>query len=154
MKSETCTKCKIKLPATAQFFHRDKSTKSGLRSQCKRCCVKYQKEYQCTIRGKVVHNQAARKYQTTINGHLRQIYKDIKRRCNNLHCKDYKNYGGRGVQNKFKSPDEFVNYIINELKVDPRGLQIDRIDNDGDYKRGNIRFVTCSENLKNKRGKK
>ena len=32
-----------------------------------------------------------------------------------------------------------------------QGLQIDRIDNDDGYCPGNIRFVTCAENLRNKR---
>ena len=41
-------------------------------------------------------------------------------------------------------------YVIDELRVDPRGLQIDRIDNDGHYEKGNIRFVTCVENNNNR----
>ena len=32
-----------------------------------------------------------------------------------------------------------------------QGLQVDRIDNDDGYFPGNIRFVTCAENLRNKR---
>lgn len=77
----------------------------------------------------------------------------IKQRCNNPKYKGYKNYGGRGIRCLFKSSDEFVNYIINELQIDPRKLTIDRIDNDGNYERGNIRFVTQTENLKNRRKK-
>jgi len=44
-----------------------------------------------------------------------------------------------------QSADDFRDYVINELKVDPRGLQIHRIDNDGHYERGNIVFVTREE---------
>lgn len=47
----------------------------------------------------------------------------------------------------------YIPYIINELQVDPRNLTIDRINNDGHYERGNIRFVSYSENLKNRRTK-
>ena len=50
----------------------------------------------------------------------------------------------------FESLDDFRNYVIDVLKADPRGLQIDRINNGGNYEVGNIRFVTCLENNQNK----
>ncbi len=34
---KTCTKCGINKPATTEYFHKDKNTKSGLRSWCKEC---------------------------------------------------------------------------------------------------------------------
>ncbi len=154
MKTKICTECKTELPATGEYFHADKYLKSGLRSRCKECCIKYQKEYQCTAKGRVIHGQASHKYQQTIKGHLRQVYKDIKRRCSNLKCKDYKNYGGRGIKNLFKSSDEFVDYVVNKLRINLCNLQIDRIDNDGNYEPGNIRFVTCKENCNNRRERK
>ena len=78
----------------------------------------------------------------------------MRQRCNNPDQKAYKNYGGRGIKVCFGSADEFVDCVINELQIDPRGLQIDRIDNDGNYERGNIRFVTRRENNENKRPQK
>ncbi len=108
---------------------------------------KAQQKYYKSRKGKGYH----KKYCSTVNGHLRQVYKYIKRRCDNPDCKSYKNYGGRGIQNRFISVEEFLNYVINELQVDPRGLQIDRINNGGNYEKGNIRFVTAGENLKNRR---
>ena len=92
-----------------------------------------------------------RDYYATIVGHLRSVFNNMGQRCNNPSNKYYKDYGGRGIQNKFKSLGDFRDYIINELKVDPRGLQIDRIDNDGHYEEGNIRFVTAKENCNNRR---
>lgn len=89
----------------------------------------------------------------TIIDCLRSRFHQIKQRCNNPKNKDYKNYGGRGVKCLFISANEFINYIINELKIDPRKLWIDRIDNDGCYKPGNVRLVTMAESNKNKRKK-
>lgn len=40
---------------------------------------------------------------------------------------------------------------MNELKIDPRGLTIDRIDNSGNYEKGNIQFITHKENNQNRR---
>ena len=37
MQYKTCTKCGNELPATAEYFHRDKNRKDGLYPQCKEC---------------------------------------------------------------------------------------------------------------------
>jgi len=104
-------------------------------------------KYHSSSRGK-----AARKaYLNTVNGHLHRVYGSMNQRCNDPKHESYKNYGGRGIKNLFKSSDEFVDYIVNVLQVDPRGLQIDRIDNDGGYEPGNIRFVTREVNQSNRR---
>jgi len=39
-----CTKCGEEYPATAEFFHRNKTGKYGLTSQCKECRREYNKE--------------------------------------------------------------------------------------------------------------
>jgi len=135
MMMKTCTKCGKEYPATLEYFYADKRYKDGLIWWCREC-----------------RRRASKKYRNTIIGYLRNVFNNIEKRCNDPGRKDYKNYGGRGIQNKFKSSDEFVNYVINELQIDPRGLDVDRIDNDGHYEPGNIRFITRSENLKNRRG--
>ena len=99
---------------------------------------------------KVEYAKRARKYRKTIKGYLCQCFQGIKQRCNNPNCKSYKYYGGRKIKCLFKNVDSFISYVIDILKVDPRGLQIDRIDNDGHYEPGNIRFVTNAENCNNK----
>jgi len=149
MKVKTCTKCRTKHPATPGYFPPHKHTKDKLQSWCRICCGKIQQEYRQTEKGKAVQRRGRKKYYSTINGHLRNIYADMKRRCNNPKHKQYKNYGGRGIKCLFMS-DEFVDYVIDVLKVDPRGLQTDRIDNNGNYEKGNIRFVTCKENCNNR----
>jgi len=39
-----CTKCKEELPATVEYFYKDKRRKDGLRCWCKECVKEYQKE--------------------------------------------------------------------------------------------------------------
>lgn len=93
-------------------------------------------------------------YRQTLNGHLRNLRCDMNRRCNNPKDSHYKDYGGRGIECLFTS-DEFVDYVINDLGYDTydkiKGLQIDRIDNNGHYEKDNIRFVTAKENCNNRR---
>ena len=53
---KTCTKCQAKLPATATFFHRDRTMKTGLKPRCKIC----DRVYRESKRGKEVSREASR----------------------------------------------------------------------------------------------
>lgn len=158
-----CNKCGNKLPTTKQYFYRASSTIDGLRGDCKKCNNKAsairQKEnpsihniacrrYYQKHKEKVL--QYAKKYSKTPTGKLRQVFAGIKQRCYNPNCEYYEYYGGRGISCEFSSPEELINYVLEELKINPVGLQIDRIDNDGNYERGNIRFITAKENCNNR----
>ena len=160
---KTCSQCGKVYPATTEFFYARKDSKDGMFNICKICALDRQKIYYATERGKKVAKRAGKKYDASIHGRiarkkyrsttnriLRDTYRQMIARCTKPHHKAWKNYGGRGIKICF-TPDGFVNYIINVLHVDPRGLTIDRIDNDGNYEPGNIRFVKKSENNKNKR---
>ncbi len=170
--SKACSQCKIEYAITLENFGREPRAKDGLRSECRECKRVHDKEYQAgykltekgkavnkrkgekyrnSVRGKKKREQYAEEYRATVNGHLRNIFSSMLQRCNNPDQKAYKNYGGRGIKVCFESADEFVDYVINGLQIDPRKLQIDRIDNDGNYEKGNIRFVTRRENNENKR---
>ena len=92
-------------------------------------------------------------YFKTKNGYIKKLWNNINQRCNNPKSRSYKYYGARGIGVKFTSFRDFYDYIANVLKIDPRGLTIDRINNDGNYEKGNIRFVTRAENNRNKRHK-
>ena len=110
--------------------------------------LKYNKKYYKEHR--VERSEYARKYYSSFNGHLRQVSLGILCRCNNPKNKRYKNYGGRGIEVKFACFEDFFSYVTKELKADSRGLTIDRIDNNGHYEPGNIRFVTRAENNRNR----
>lgn len=96
-------------------------------------------------------NQLQNQRNKTIIGYLRIVYANMNQRCNNKNIPCYKDYGGRGIRCLFKSVNKFIDYVVNELKIDPRGLQIDRIDNNGNYEKSNIRFVTAKENMDNRK---
>ena len=74
-----------------------------------------------------------------------------KQRCENPDDPEYRNYGGRGIQFKFPSVLEAGLYLIREFGIPDRSAEIDRIDTNGDYEPGNIRFVSRAENQANRR---
>ena len=143
---KTCSKCGIKKSATIEFFTLDKRHRDGLQSTCRICY----KEYDRNRSGSHERKIARLSYYQTIRGRLRHVYHGMKSRCTNLNDKRYEGYGGRGIECRLTS-DEFVDYVISTLKIDPRGLQVDRINNDGHYEKGNIRFVTAKVNSNNRR---
>ena len=160
---KTCTKCKLAYPATVKFFPLDNRALSWLSSWCKACHrlyyqlnkekrKRYAKKYRQAHKDKIAecYKEYGKRYRRTIAGCLRTKFNSMKHRCNSPKNKRYYDYGGRGIKCLFKSSDEFVDYVVNVLKVDPRGLEIDRKDNNGNYERGNIRFVTRSENCLNR----
>lgn len=147
--TKKCTKCGKKYPKTKEYFIPSKRYKDGFGSWCRECkntvsriwCKKNPKK----------RSKTRKKYHKTFRGHLSRLLSNIKQRCNNPNNPDYKYYGGRGIKCKFKSGKDFADYVLNELQIDPRGLDVDRIDNDGNYEKGNIQFVTRAENNKNKK---
>lgn len=151
MAKKCCTQCHKVYPAIKKYFPIDKRSIDGLAYECKVCHNKRGLQYRQSEKGKIICKQTRQKYRNTIKGHLHVVYDGMKQRCNNPKRKDYKDYGGRGIKLKFKSPDEFINYIINVLKIDPRGLAIDRINNNGNYEPNNIRFVTTKQNANNRK---
>lgn len=81
---------------------------------------------------------------------LAQVWRDMLFRCRNVKCPSYPNYGGRGV----KVCLEWENYLTFRGAVGQppgRGFSLDRIDNDGDYEPGNVRWATNKEQALNKR---
>lgn len=86
------------------------------------------------------------------NTHIWHTYYAMLHRCNNQDDKRFKNYGGRGIT----VCDEWKNSFDNFLKWSMENgyeehLQIDRIDNDGNYEPDNCRWVTRKENCRNRR---
>jgi hypothetical protein len=73
----------------------------------------------------------------------------MRRRCENPGNKQYKDYGGRGIM-VCERWHRFENFLA-DVGERPAGLSLDRIDNDGNYEPGNVRWSTRSEQSLNKR---
>jgi hypothetical protein len=75
-------------------------------------------------------------------------YSSAKDRCNNPRCGDYCRYGARGIKFLFNSFQEFLEHIGPKPASN---LSLDRIDNNGNYEPGNIRWATGVEQQANRR---
>lgn len=73
-------------------------------------------------------------------------------RCYNVNHTWYKRYGGRGISvyAPWHDPVAFVTDIAKLLGDRPHGMTLDRIDNDGNYEPGNVRWASRSVQLKNR----
>lgn len=74
-------------------------------------------------------------------------FANAKQRCENPRNNRFADYGGRGIKFKFSSFDRF----LSELGPRPRGKKLDRINNNGHYEPGNVRWATESESVRNRR---
>lgn len=86
------------------------------------------------------------------NKRLYSIWSCMVRRCHDENCKSYANYGARGisVHPTWRVFAAFEAYISSELGERPPGHELDRINNDGNYEPGNVRWATRLENARNK----
>jgi hypothetical protein len=80
------------------------------------------------------------------------IWESMIKRCSNPNTKHYSYYGGRGIK-VFEHWKKFENFV-SDIGFRPPGLELDRIDPNGNYEPGNCRWITKKENMNNTRRSK
>ena len=74
-----------------------------------------------------------------------------KQRCENPKDKGYLKYGARGIHFNFPSVLEAGLWVLKNCPNVQREYELDRIDNDGNYEPGNLRFVPRPINQSNRK---
>ena len=107
------------------------------------------------IRGHAIHVNvipALKQGYKSRNSQLRAEYEAFvaaRGRCTNPKHPAYKYYGARGIKFLFKTLEQ----LLTEIGPRPKNLSLDRINNDGNYELGNVRWATKHEQMKNRRQK-
>ncbi|MCE5262168.1 MAG: transposase family protein [Deltaproteobacteria bacterium] len=80
---------------------------------------------------------------------LYATWNHMRQRCENLNVSNYHRYGGRGISvcGEWSDFESFMSWAL--ANGYEQGLEIDRINNDGDYEPDNCRFVKKVINTRN-----
>lgn len=77
-------------------------------------------------------------------------YRNAKQRCTNVNHVAYKDYGERGIEFRFTSFEQFIR-DIGPIPLPLSAHSLERIDNEGHYEPGNVRWATTIEQRSNQR---
>jgi hypothetical protein len=80
-------------------------------------------------------------------------WKAMLRRCEYPRDTNYRNYGARGISvcERWHDYDLYAADILALIGPRPEGMTLDRINNDGNYEPGNVRWATARQQVLNSR---
>ena len=123
-------------------------------------CRRHWYECSCGKCAKIIFDRYVKRHEVTSCGLCKlpyYIHKHYIRaikildRCNNPLSDSYHNYGARGIKCLLGSTPIEVADNISKIPGYQIGLTLDRIDNNGNYEIGNLRWATVSEQMLNTR---
>ena len=141
-----------------EFSHVDKNGKRRFKVKCPYCNEKFialgtsivngrTKSCGCLKRKLASERFKKHGYSGT---HLHNVWKGIKSRCRDKSYHAYDRYGGRNIKVCDEWDKDFMKFYNDMAPSYFEGAELDRINNDDDYKPSNCRWVTHKENSNNR----
>ncbi|MEB6244675.1 AP2/ERF family transcription factor [Staphylococcus xylosus] len=139
-----------------EFHSRNKHKKKLYKCLCTRCGTKkvmigtavkngYSKSCGCLVK-----DSHTKKHGMT-GTLIYKKWKDMKKRCYNTKSQNYKYYGARGIKVCEEWKNNFTQFYNDVGDIPFEGAELDRIDNNDDYKPSNCRWVEHQINSNNRR---
>lgn len=126
--------------------------KKAMRYDYLQKCVKENLEASCGCRQKeVTRDLGFKNKRFNYNRHkLYDCWKNMQSRCYDPIDKNYYRYGARGIS-VCDSWRQSIETFIQDVGIPIHDkMQLDRINNDGNYETGNVRWVEVKENVRNR----
>lgn len=79
-----------------------------------------------------------------------RAWQDMRRRCNNPTRPQYPRYGGRGIKVCDRWNTSFADFYADVGPAPDKSYILDRIDNDGNYEPGNVKWSTPKDSTNNR----
>lgn len=99
--------------------------------------------------GRATHCGCRRGIPASSVGSTKDAWYNMTKRCGDPTHRQYKDYGGRGIR-VTKRWMLFENFL-SDMGVRPEGLSLERVDNNKGYCKGNCKWATASEQVRNTR---
>jgi hypothetical protein len=81
-----------------------------------------------------------------------RAWRNMIRRCTEINNASYSYYGPRGISVCERWRNDFITFLADIGKAPSQQHWLDRINGDGNYEPGNVRWVTPAESARNRRG--
>lgn len=136
----------------------DRSETKGWRWRCRECANEAKRHYAVTKpetkrRWYQAHREhdIQRRHKQHVADPERRVWLNMKRRCLISNDYSYRWYGARGITVCERWSSSYEAFLEDVGRRPNAEYSLDRIDNDGNYEPGNVRWATKSEQRRNQR---